>query len=67
MSHDFIDTFRYLYPNHRIYSFWFPIGNNRVKNSGSRIDYFVISKSFLPMIADSTVHNEYFGSDHCPV
>ena len=34
---------------------------------GWRIDYFVLTQAFMPYCVDSTIHNEYQGSDHCPI
>ena len=39
----------------------------RDTNAGWRIDYFVISERLRSSIVDATIHNEIFGSDHCPV
>ena len=39
----------------------------RDNNAGWRIDYFVASKRLQENIKDATIHNEIFGSDHCPV
>lgn len=63
----FIDTFRELYPNEEKYSWWTYMGKARDRNVGWRIDYFLISKELLPNLKDAKIHNEIFGSDHCPV
>ena len=64
----FIDTFRYFYPTERRFSFWTARGPNmRARNAGWRLDYFVATKEFMPHIADSTIHTNYMGSDHCPI
>ena len=39
----------------------------REKNSGWRIDYFIISDDIKDKIIDSKIHSKIFGSDHCPV
>lgn len=64
----FIDTFRALYPDRTgIYTWWSYLRKARDTNAGWRIDYFVTSARLREKIADATIHNEVFGSDHCPV
>jgi exodeoxyribonuclease-3 len=41
--------------------------NAREKNIGWRIDYFVISKDIKDKIINAKIHDNVFGSDHCPV
>ena len=67
-NHRFIDTFRALYPDRAgIYTWWSYLRKARETNAGWRIDYFVTSARLREKIADATIHNEIFGSDHCPV
>jgi len=64
----FTDTFRHFYPDKtEAYSWWSYRAGARAKNVGWRIDYFLVSDSFLPSIKSSTILNEVLGSDHCPV
>jgi hypothetical protein len=64
----FIDTFRYFYPDKKeIYSWWSYRFNARKNNAGWRIDYFVSSKDLEKYLVDAKIHNDIFGSDHCPV
>ncbi len=64
----FTDTFRYFYPDREsIYSWWSYRFRAREKNAGWRIDYFVVSDSLREKLQDAGIHNEVFGSDHCPV
>jgi exodeoxyribonuclease III len=37
------------------------------RNAGWRIDYFLVSENGKDHIEDVVIHNEVFGSDHCPV
>ena len=67
LSAGFIDSFRELYPEEQKYSWWSYRAGARAKNVGWRIDYFVTSARLLENIKDSKIHNEVFGSDHCPV
>ncbi len=64
----FVDTFRYLYPDKiGIYSWWSYMRKARENNAGWRIDYFVVSQDIKDRIKNADIHNEFFGSDHCPV
>ena len=64
----FTDTFRYIYPDkENCYSWWSYMGHAREKNIGWRIDYFIVSDNIKDKIIDSKIHQEIFGSDHCPV
>ncbi len=63
----FKDTFRTLYPDTVKYSWWSYRFNARANNAGWRIDYFVVSNSLMDKVIDAKIHNEVFGSDHCPV
>jgi len=63
-----IDTFRYFYPNETDkYSWWSYRAGARGKNVGWRIDYFLVSKSFVENIKSASILHEIMGSDHCPV
>ena len=64
----FIDSFRYFYPDlEGVYSWWSYRFSARAKNAGWRIDYFVVSEKLRDNLKDAKIHNEIFGSDHCPV
>ena len=64
----FTDTFRYLYPDKTgAYSWWSYRFNARKNNAGWRIDYFIVSNRIADKIKAAEIHNEVFGSDHCPV
>ncbi len=62
------DTFRHFYPEQTdVYSWWSYRAGARGNNIGWRIDYFLVSESFLPQVKDAFILNEVMGSDHCPV
>ena len=64
----FADTFRHLHPTQEgIYSWWSYRFHAREKNAGWRIDYFIVSQRIADKIRAAEIHNEVFGSDHCPV
>ena len=63
----FTDSFRYLHPEEVKYSWWSYRFKAREKNAGWRIDYFVVSDRIADKLQSAEIHNEVFGSDHCPV
>lgn len=64
----FTDSFRYLYPDKtEAYTWWSYMFKSRERNTGWRIDYFVVSNRLQESIADSLIHADIMGSDHCPV
>ena len=67
LSNGFIDTFRTLYPEQVPYSWWSYRFRAREKNTGWRIDYFLISERLKDRLEDAKIHTEIMGSDHCPV
>lgn len=67
MDAGFKDTFRELHPETAKYSWWSYRAGAREKNIGWRIDYFLCSEDFLSSVTDAEIHNDVYGSDHCPV
>jgi len=67
MEAGFVDTFRKFYPEEVKYTYWNYVTNARAKNTGWRIDYFLVSDSIIGKAKDAMIYNEYLGSDHCPV
>ena len=64
----FTDTFRHIYPDAiEQYSWWSYMGKARERNTGWRIDYFITSKRLDDKIQEAKIHQQIFGSDHCPV
>lgn len=63
----FLDTFRYLHPHTQRYTWWSYWGNARINNVGWRIDYFFISNSLKTQLKSAEIHENIFGSDHCPI
>ena len=63
----FTDTWRAQHPEEVKYSWWSYRFHARENNAGWRIDYFVVSDSLRDRIVSTDIHNEIFGSDHCPV
>ncbi len=67
LASGFVDTFRTLYPDVVKYSWWSYRFHARENNAGWRIDYFLASERLCSKIEDAEIHNDIFGSDHCPV
>lgn len=68
LDNGFTDTFRHFYPTlEGAYSWWSYRFQARQKNAGWRIDYFLTSKELDGRLVNASIHNEIFGSDHCPV
>ncbi len=64
---NFIDTFRYKYPDKIKYTWWSFRAGARSRNVGWRIDYFLTSSGLAAQIKDADILNDVTGSDHCPV
>lgn len=67
LSNGFKDTFRTLHPDDPTYSWWSYRFHAREKNTGWRIDYFVVSERLMPEVKAADIHTDIYGSDHCPV
>ena len=64
----FTDTFRFFNPDkEHEYSWWSYRFKSRERNTGWRIDYFLTSKRLDEKLIDASIHQEIYGSDHCPV
>lgn len=63
----FSDTFRTLYPEEVRYSWWSYRFKARERNTGWRIDYFLVSDRIMEKVSDADIHTDVMGSDHCPV
>ncbi len=68
LSSGFTDSFRHFYPNTaEVYSWWSYRFHARERNTGWRIDYFLVSDSIKDKMTGAKIHTEIMGSDHCPV
>lgn len=67
LSIGLVDAWRHFHPKEVAYSWWSYRFHAREKNAGWRIDYFLVSESLLGEVVSSSIHNEIYGSDHCPV
>lgn len=68
VSAGYVDTFRSHHPNTKdAYTYWDLKTRARDRNVGWRIDYFFASSEIAPKIKKAEIHNDIFGSDHCPL
>ena len=68
LSSGFVDTFRHFHPEETgAYTWWSYMFHARERNTGWRIDYFIVSEALTPRLEGACIHPEIFGSDHCPV
>ena len=63
----FVDSFRHLHPDEIAYSFWSYRFKSRERNTGWRIDYFLLSTALRDKIKAAAILTDYYGSDHCPI
>ena len=64
----FADSFRMLYPDRAdAYTWWSYMFKARERNTGWRIDYFLVSARLIPSVKDAFIRSDVMGSDHCPV
>lgn len=67
LSQGFIDTFRYLYNDKILYSWWSYRFHARENNAGWRIDYYLVSDRIKDKVEESTILTDIYGSDHAPI
>jgi len=67
LGEGFMDSFRHFHPNEIKYTYWNQLFNSRARNTGWRIDYFLVNNQLILHMKDALIYNEYMGSDHCPV
>lgn len=64
----FVDSYRHFYPDTEgMYSWWSYRFQARVRNTGWRIDYFLVSEQIKERMLGAAIHTDIYGSDHCPV
>lgn len=64
----FTDTFRFRNPDvTEAYTWWSYMFHAREKNTGWRIDYFLVSDRIADRILATPIYADILGSDHCPV
>ena len=64
----FVDSYRHFYPDTEgVYSWWSYRFQARTRNTGWRIDYFLVSEQIKERMLGAAIHTDILGSDHCPV
>lgn len=63
----FVDSYRHFYPEKEAYTYWSYRFKARERNTGWRLDYFLVSNSLLNKVNKVEILSEYYGSDHCPI
>lgn len=67
IEQDYIDTFRYFYPDKETYSWWSYRTRARERNAGWRIDYHFVTGGLKDKLVNADILTDVMGSDHCPV
>lgn len=67
LKDQFVDSFRLLHPDEVAYTYWSYRFKARERNTGWRIDYFLVSKTLVDKIQAVTIYSNILGSDHCPI
>ncbi len=67
LGNGFTDTFRYLNPDARQYSWWSYRARAREKNLGWRIDYHMTTDTLKDRLISAHILTHVRHSDHCPV
>jgi len=62
-----VDIFRERNPEKVAYTYWSYRFKARERNTGWRIDYFLISPVLEPKVENVAIFDQVFGSDHCPI
>lgn len=63
----FVDSYRHFHPDTAAYTYWSYRFKARARNTGWRLDYFIVSTSLLDKINQVAILSDYYGSDHCPI
>ncbi|MCB0727866.1 MAG: exodeoxyribonuclease III [Ignavibacteriae bacterium] len=63
----YTDIFRKFNKEPNQYSYWDQISRARDRNIGWRIDYFMVSNDIAGKVKKAEIHQDVFGSDHCPI
>lgn len=67
LNEGFVDTYRHFNPDTVAYTYWSYRFKARERNTGWRIDYFLVSNRLMDKVKEVEILAEYFGSDHCPI
>ena len=67
ISAGYADSFRIFEKGGEHYTWWDMKSMARDRNVGWRIDYFFVDTRLLPRLKSAKIHDDVFGSDHCPI
>ena len=67
INEGFVDTYRHFNPDTIAYTYWSYRFQARERNTGWRLDYFLVSNPLVEKINKVEILAEYYGSDHCPI
>jgi exodeoxyribonuclease-3 len=67
LSSGFVDSFRHFHPEEVAYTYWSYRFKARERNTGWRIDYFLVSSTLVDKIKKAVIYPDIMGSDHCPI
>jgi len=62
---NYTDAMRFINPEGNYWTWWDTRSKARDKDNGWRLDYFLVSNKEI--ISDCRIHNDVYGSDHCPI
>ena len=63
----FVDSWRHFHPETVAYTYWSYRFKARERNTGWRLDYFLVDNSLLDKVKNVEILSQYYGSDHCPI
>ncbi len=68
IDNNYTDVYRETHKDERKkYTWWDVKTRSRERNVGWRIDYFFTTANLFKNVKKATIHDEIFGSDHCPI
>ncbi|KAK9173790.1 AP endonuclease 1 [Cryptosporidium meleagridis] len=63
-----VDAYRHYYPRtSNKYTCWNQMNQSRIRNQGTRIDLFLVSKGLISESIKCEILDHIYGSDHCPI
>jgi exodeoxyribonuclease-3 len=67
LSLGFVDAFRMLHSDKRVYTWWGKRFSHKEQNRGRRLDYFLVSENIASLVTSSEIISNFTGSDHAPI
>ncbi|TXE07760.1 exodeoxyribonuclease III [Gelidibacter salicanalis] len=67
LASGFVDSYRHFHPDTVAYTYWSYRFKARERNTGWRLDYFIVSTMLIDKINSVSILSDYYGSDHCPI